>query len=137
MYPIELYILGEVARDMLNILGMNSLIGLRGYDLVKVSGAELGFDKPVSRAQINERAQDLGLTLCPQEFGRLLRLLYPDQPRFESLLLAMDPIVDSDGYPQIFTLGRDESGVWLNAVSGQEDCLWAPSYVWVFVKLRK
>ncbi len=137
VYPTQPYRIGEVAREMLDLLVHRSMLGLCSFDLVKVSGFDLGFDKPVSREVIYARAKELGLVLCPQGFGRLVRLLYPEQPLYEGLFIAMNPVHDSNGYPQIFTLGRDDSCLWLSAVSGQEDCLWAPLYVWVFVKPRK
>jgi len=132
----------DIAIDIATKVDRNSLVGLRPYDLVKVSGLDLGFDKPVTREQINSRAKDLGLALCPQGLGPLLRNLYPDQPLYEWLLMAMEPIPDSDGAPHIFSLGHidDLKGIgtrlWLSAVSGLDDYRWAPSYIWVFVVPR-
>ncbi|MBC7981527.1 hypothetical protein H7X65_00455 [Candidatus Parcubacteria bacterium] len=137
VYPVPPYKVGEVARDMLDRLAHRSMLGMRAYDLVRISVAELGFTAPVSRKMIYTRIEELGLVLCPQSFGRLLRVLYPEQPQFDGLIIGMNPVIDSEGNPQLFTVGHGPDGLWLSAVSGLEDVHWASLYEWVFVKPRK
>ncbi len=71
-------------------------------DLVRITVAELGFPKGATLQKIYDRAQELGLELCPAEVGPALRLQYPDQPRGELLTVAMEPIADSVDSPCVF-----------------------------------
>ena len=104
-------------------------------DLVKVTVAELGFKKGAQRRnQIYERARDLGLELCPPEVGPQLRLQYQDQPNGEWILVAMESIVDSDGYPRLFRVGRYDSGRWLSSHWSSPGHFWSADYRWVFCR---
>ena len=104
-------------------------------DLFKVMVAELGFKKGVRRRnQIYKRARDLGLELCPPEVGPQLRLQYQDQPNGEWILVAMESIVDSDGYPRLFRVGRYDSGRWLSSHWSSPGHFWSADYRWVFCR---
>jgi len=106
-------------------------------DLVKVTVAELDFKDGARRDQIYERAQKLGLELCPAEVGPQLRLQYQDQPNGEWVLVAMEPIFDSVGDPGIFFVGRDDSGLWLNGHWSNPDYFWIADDQWLFCRPRK
>ena len=103
-------------------------------DLVKVTVAELGFKNGARHNQIYERAKELGLGLCPPEVGPQLRLQYQDQPNGEWILVAMEPIVDSDGYPYVFSVEHHDSELWLYGGWGSPDDFWAPGRRWVFCR---
>ena len=103
-------------------------------DLVKVTVAELGFKNGARHNQIYERAKELGLGLCPPEVGPQLRLQYQDQPNGEWILVAMEPIVDSDGDPYVFRVARHGSGLWLDSDWGSPGSFWDPGPRWVFCR---
>ncbi|MEK7611820.1 MAG: hypothetical protein AAB407_00520 [Patescibacteria group bacterium] len=105
-------------------------------DLVVVSVADLGFKKGATRAQIYERARELGLDLCSAEVGPQLRLQYLDQPMNDWVLIGMEPIADSGGSLSVFILRRDGDEVWLDGSSGSADLFWFADYRWVFVRRK-
>jgi len=101
-------------------------------DLIKVTVAELGFKKGARRDQIYERAKELGLELCSPEVGPQLRLQYHDQPNGEWILVAMEPIIGSDGGPDVFYVERLDSGLWLDSNWSNPDDFWNADNQWVF-----
>jgi hypothetical protein len=106
-------------------------------DLARVTVSELGFKEGARRGQIYERAKQLGLELCSSEVGPQLRLQYKDQPRGEWLLIGMEPILASDGYPNIFCVRHGGSELWLYGCFGFPAYLWNAGSQWVFVRPRK
>ena len=105
-------------------------------DLVNVSVAELGFKDGATRKEIYEQAIKLGLELCPAEVGLQLRLQYKDQPKGEWLLIAMEPITDSDGDLSVFYVERDGNELWLYGCSGHPDSFWDGHNRFVFVRRK-
>ncbi len=105
-------------------------------DLVVASGEDLGFNKAVPRKEIFERAAKHDLYPVPAELGPQLRAQYQDQPKGEYLLIAMEPIEDSDGDLDIFRVIHDDDGLWLNTDYDDPDYSWGPDSRWVFA-LRK
>ncbi len=104
--------------------------------LIRLTVADLGFKTSATTDQIYERAQTLGLELCPPDTGPNYRLKYKDQPLNEWVRIGMKQIADSDGRPRFFRLGRDGGGLWLSnawATPGRE---WDPDDGFVF-RLRK
>ena len=104
--------------------------------LIRLTVADLGFKTNATTDQIFERAQKLGLELCPPDTGPNYRLKYKDQPLNEWVRIGMKQITGSDGYSYVFDLTRDGGGLWLNgrwATQGRE---WDPVYMFVF-RLRK
>jgi len=95
-------------------------------DLVVVSVAELGFeDRGAPREQIYTRIRELGLKLCPAEAGPQLRLQYPDQPRHEWLVIAMEPIIDSCGAFRLFSVERRGLEFWLLSYCDGSGGIWS------------
>ena len=125
------------ARDILGKPAFTAASKKTELDLVKVTARELGFSQDARRDAIYQRAQKLGLQLCPAEVGLQLRLQYQDQPNGEWLLVAMDPILDSDGHLNVFRVERRVFGLWLDARSGSPGRVWSPDAQWVFVRPRK
>lgn len=103
-------------------------------DLVVVSVAGLGFASGATREDIYNRAQKLGLKLCPPEVGPQLRLQYHDQLESEWLFVAMEPIADSDGYSSVFRVERRGDGLWLDSYDGRSESFWHDRNRWVFVR---
>jgi len=104
-------------------------------DLVNVSVAELGFKKGATRADIYKRALELGLELCPAEVGPQLRLQYKDQPRGEWLRIGMEPLADSDGYPNVFDVVHGVGELWLYGL-GHPGYFWRGDNRFVFVRRK-
>ena len=124
--------LSDWASDILGKPAFKAADEETEVDLVKVTVAELGFKKGARRNQIYERARDLGLELCPPEVGPQLRLQYQDQPNGEWILVAMEPIVDSDGGPELFSVGRSDSELWLSSYWSSPGDFWYADGRWVF-----
>src|SRR3989344_3160800 len=87
---------GQVAYDLSKKMLRSSAFTVeeskREVDLVLITSEELGFKDSATRRDIYERAQELGLTICPPEVGPQLRLQYEDQPCGQHLNIGMEPI---------------------------------------------
>lgn len=77
------------------------------YELVRFTVAQLGFPNGTTTQEIYDKAEKLGLELCPAEVGPHLRLQYPGKDYF---WIAMKQLTDRGGVPFVF---------YLNALSGQ------------------
>lgn len=133
-------LIGSWADDLLSRPAFKKSVATRKTecDLVVVSVADLGFKNGATREQIYNRAQELGLELCPAEVGPQLRLQYKDQPAGEWLLIGMEPITVSDGELSVFDVGRDDDGhLWLNGSFGLPGFFGSGDDRWVFVRPRK
>lgn len=106
-------------------------------ELVVITVGDLGFKNGAKREDIYRRAQELGLDLCPAEVGPQLRLQYKDQPMGEWLLIAMEPIADSDGGLHVFNVERHGDEIWLHASCGYPGCFWYAGGRWVFVRRKQ
>ena len=104
--------------------------------LIRLTVADLGFKTSATTDQIYERAQTLGLELCPPDTGPNYRLKYKDQPLNEWVRIGMKQIADSDGDPCVFSLGRHDDGLWLSYYWARPDGTWRPGFRFVF-RLRK
>lgn len=104
--------------------------------LIRLTVADLGFKTSATTDQIYERAQTLGLELCPPDTGPNYRLKYKDQPLNEWVRIGMKQIADSDGRPFVFNLARYAGGLWLDSHWAKPDRTWGPDDGFVF-RLRK
>jgi hypothetical protein len=104
--------------------------------LIRLTVADLGFKSSATTDQIYERAQILGLELCPADTGPNYRLKYQNQPLGEWIYMGMKQITDSDGSPVVFELGRSGGGLWLYDSWALPDNVWYPVHKFVF-RLRK
>lgn len=105
-------------------------------NLICLTVADLGFETDATTVQIFERAEALGLELCPPDTGPSYRLTYTDQPSNEILHIAMRPITDSDGNQIIYSLSYNLSGQD-DGFCLYEDCAttwfeWSPRNMFVF-----
>lgn len=71
------------------------------YELVRFTVGQLGFPNGATTDEIYDKAEKLGLELCPAEVGPHLRLQYPGREYF---WIAMKQITDRRGYPSVFSL---------------------------------
>jgi hypothetical protein len=92
--------------------------------LVSFSVRQLGFPNGATLQEIYDKAQSMGLELCPPQVGPELRLSYTDQPNGEYLVIAMETITGADGDPGLFFVNRDDSGPWLDHNDGGLDFRW-------------
>ena len=104
--------------------------------LIRLTVADLGFKSSATTDQIYERAQILGLELCPADAGPNYRLKYQNQPLNEWIYMGMKQITDSGGHPVVFKLERDDDGLWLHDRWAPPGRVWHPDLKFVF-RLRK
>ena len=124
--------IGDWASDILNKTKLSK--SKQSLDLVVLSVKELGFPQGAQLKDIYEAAKNLGLDLCPAEVGPQLRLQYPDQPNGEWLVIAMEPIKDSDGDLSLFHVKHIDDDRWLSAYYGEPGHFWFAGYRFVFVR---
>lgn len=129
--------IGDLANILLDKLDLNH--GYTELSLVNISVAELGLRNEARLSDIYNRAEQLGLRLCPDEVGPQLRLQYRDQPKGEWLQIAMKPITGLDEHQCLFQVGRDNDGLlWLHGDNrGSFDSLWNSDEHMVFVIPRE
>jgi hypothetical protein len=102
-------------------------------DLVKVLSAQLGFTSAARRDDIHRVAFSMGLERCVPDIGPRLREEYTDQPLGEWVIVGMDAVRGSVGYPEVFVVERDDYGtLWLNSFWVISGHLWSPESRWVF-----
>jgi hypothetical protein len=107
-------------------------------DLVALSPRDLGLTgRTVSLLVFYNAAKAQGLELCPAEVGPQLRLQYTDQPQGESLHVAMEPIPDGDGDPNIFEVSRDRKGLCFDASFGDDETYAGEYQKYLFVQPRR
>ncbi len=128
--------IGNWANDILGKPAFTAAAKETEVELVRVSVAELGFKNGATRQDIYQRAQELGLELCPNEVGPQLRLQYKDQPYNEWLRIAMESIAGSGGGLVVFGVGRVDGDQWLGGGCGTPDCFWCGGGQWVFVRRK-
>lgn len=97
---------------------------LEMLDLVRLRVRDLGYDDPDNLpttrdlfgdpGKRNGRIHKLGLELCPTETGPYKRLADTDQPLGNWYAVGMESVAVSDGDPDVFDLGRDGGGLWLD-----------------------
>ena len=105
----------DSAKELLNHQDFKVSPEKKELKLIKLSVADLGFPEGATWEEIIAKGQELGLELCPPETGPLFRLDYQelmghDQPKEEYVAIAMNSIVNSGGYPQVFSADRGGSG---------------------------
>lgn len=104
--------------------------------LIRLTVADLGFKTGATTEQLYERAQTLGLELCPSDTGPNYRLKYRNQPLNEWVRIGMKQITASDGRPLVFDLGRRRDSLCLSYYWALPGNGWLPDYKFVF-RFRK
>jgi len=110
----------------------------QSLDLVVPSVRELGFPNGAMRMKIYEAGRNQGLDLSPAEVGPQLLLQYPDQPIGTGLVIAMEPITDSDSglFLFLFLVCNYDGGRYLDAFDGRPDRFYYPNDRFVFVRRK-
>ncbi|MBU0649127.1 hypothetical protein KJ969_03470 [Patescibacteria group bacterium] len=130
------------AKSMLKNKDFYTLKDKERANLVKLKVNDLGFPSGATTQEIYDRADKLGLELCPPETGPRIRLYYEEifkreQPRGEYFLIAMKQILGPAGRPRVFNVCRLGGGwSWLDAYWAELEDRWAPERGFVF-RLRK
>ncbi len=127
------YYISDWANQLLESGDFMVLKGTETADLVRLSVADLGFPDGATTDQIYQKAEELGLELCPAEVGPQLRLS-TDDPDY--MLIAMKQITDRGGGPDVFYLYSGGGELGLSADGAEPDRRWGPGNRFVFL-LRK
>ncbi len=129
--------IGDWGNDILGKHAFTARSEETEVELVVASVAELGFKDGATRKDIYVRAQELGLDLCPPEVGPQLRLQYTDQPKGEWLVIAMEPMIDSDDSRGLFNVKRSGDGEqYLDGFYGYPGCVWPADVRFVFLRRK-
>jgi|GEM_PF-5269177 len=104
-------------------------------ELVLVTNAELGLPCGWKVSETFANAKAGRLLPVPAEVGYQLRLDYPDQPLGERILVGMDPVASSYDSSLVFSVARNEFGVWLGAVYGRPGGFFNCDCKWVFARM--
>jgi len=126
--------IGNWASDILNKTKLSK--SKQSLDLVVRSVKELGFPNRAKLEDIYKAAKNQGLDLCPDEVGPQLRLQYSNQPNGEWLVIAMEPIKDSDGDLRLFFVWCRSGDRWLGANYSGPDYFWSADSRFVFVRCK-
>lgn len=98
----------------------------REIQTVRLKVRDLGFPSGATTEQIFAKAVELGLELCPAEVGPYQRLKDKDQPIDTAYWIAMEPIIDRNGRPNVFSVDRYGSERWLLRSWTTPDDRWGP-----------
>lgn len=97
--------LSEHAEQMIDGCGFKVSSEEMEVDLVNVSIKELGFEGYAEVEHAYQRADDLGLGICPFDVGLQLALQHNDQLEGLDFMIGMEPLhTDSKYGPYIFNL---------------------------------
>ena len=125
--------IGSYARQLLDSKDFITSENIEDIDLVRLTVGDMGFSNGATTDEIDKKAEELELELCPAEVGPQLRLSYSGD---EYLRIAMKQISGRDGYPSVFSLDRDGAGLWLNSILARPSSWWGTGSRFV-VRTRK
>lgn len=125
--------ISEYAEDMMDSRDFTTSETQERLDLIRLTVQDIGFPSGATTDQIYQRAQDLGLELCPAETGPNLRL---QNSTPDWTLVAMKQITDRNGRPNVFSLDQHFHGLRLSHYWAIPDRKWYPHSRFVF-RLRK
>ena len=100
---------------------------------IEVSVLDLGFPQGATSEHVFERADQLGLNLCPQELAPFLRLQYTDQPEGYWIVIASETLVAEDEFPNGFYLRRIDGKLWLRGYCADPQHNWDDEDRFIFV----
>jgi hypothetical protein len=106
-------------------------------DLVVLTPADLGWASEVTQRDVERRALQQGLDLCPAEVAPLLRLAYLEQPVGEFLRIAMNPVATWSGTAVGLTVANGGTGPILIGGEARPDIRFAPATKFVFMRPQR
>lgn len=119
----------RVSTEATDALKVVAVVTLRTtLTLAKLSGYNLGFQRPVSGCEIFESAARLGLSLAPPETALQVRLQYREQPEGEYLTIGTAPTRERGA----FSIFNRHGELWLAFDTEVLDLWWLPEYEWIF-----
>ena len=121
--------ISNYAQDMLNNPDFKTQPNIENLNLVRLTVKDLGFSNYATTEQIYQRADELGLDLCPAEVGPHLRLSYSG---IDWMFIAMKQISGRDGSARVFSLSHDDADLWLYGFSAHMQRKWYPHDLFVF-----
>lgn len=86
---------------------------LKTLRFVRVRVTDLGFPNGSTSEKIFSRARDLGLELCPLDFGPRYRTSYTNQRMYDRVYFGVETITNPNELSKIFYLNRQQDGLWL------------------------
>ncbi len=117
-------------------------------NIVETSVESLGFPQGASMPEIQSKAANSGLGLCPLELGPCLRLEYRDQPEGKmeqlartaqaptgSITVVSASLVEDDAFPKGFYLRRIDGVLWLRGYRSSPIHRWSSNDRLVFVRI--
>lgn len=154
----EVWIGGKSKDELLHNLKSNNIgineLGLRifnhenfttsptreKFQSVEISVGHLGFSNGATTKEVYQKAEDMGLKLCPTELGPHMRLQYldlnqpidPNKGNWQNI--AMKKLSDEPDFPNAFYLRRREDGFWLRGYRASPEYVWSPTDRFIFVR---
>lgn len=96
--------------------------------------AELGYPQGCTVAESFAALERIGAKKLPPDGMMYLRLAYLNQPLGEWLLGYMDPLADSYGRPEVFSVVHGEGGLWLGGGYARLGSTYVGGAVWAFAR---
>ncbi|MFH0779412.1 MAG: hypothetical protein V1928_00965, partial [Parcubacteria group bacterium] len=93
----------DSAKQMMDDVDFKTLKKEEKAELIRLTVGALGLKDGAKTQEIYDKAEELGLELCPPEAGPQLRLHYSGN---DWMLIAMKQISGFSGGPRVFFLGR-------------------------------
>lgn len=124
------------AREIVGKSAFTTLASPTEVSLVRAKIRDLGFSDPndlPTTPQVFARAKEFGLLLCPAEVGPHLAIQFTDQSVDDVVWIAMEPIADLGGYPDVFLVFRRGDARFLRADCADPDRDWRLESEVVFV----
>lgn len=131
--------LNEAAQTLFAHEGFTTSESSYSVETAEITVGALGYSNGAAIAQIFDKAQDVGLSLCPLELGPHLRLQFLDQAEGSlgqppsrhrappgSLTIASRPLTEDDDVPKGFYLRRIDGVLWLRGYHSGSEHLWSP-----------
>jgi hypothetical protein len=81
-----------------------------GIDMWTVAPEDFGYTSRILLTDLYAPAAALGFSLCLSEAGPALWLDYTTQPKGESIVIAMEPLVGSDDNRRVFAVQHTPGG---------------------------
>ncbi len=105
---------------------------LEAMKFIRLTVADLGLADAVGNEELFDRAQELGLELCPSAVSVDYCVQGQDRLDDTTTYIAMESILNRDGDEYIFEVGGGPSGLYLSDVWSGPDRKWASDRYFLF-----